>query len=106
VRATRKLNPAELLLRTLGAPDLESRVVEAMPWLLVNYPNLDWEWLVLAAKQHDLQNRLGFVVTVARELAESRGMRSASQVLRHWETILERSRLHREEAFAIATAKT
>ena len=72
VRRARAVNPAELLVRTLRNRRVEARVVEALPWLLVRYPDLDWKWLVSSAKQHDLQNRLGFVVTLARELAERR----------------------------------
>ena len=45
----RKLNPAEVLVRTLSARNVEARLVEALPWLLVSYPNLDWPWLVSAA---------------------------------------------------------
>lgn len=62
----RKVNPTELIARTLTREHVEARLVEALPWLLVRYPNLDWEWLVGHAKQRDVQNRLGFVVTVAR----------------------------------------
>jgi hypothetical protein len=74
--------------------------VEALPWLLVSYPKLDWEWLLREAKVHDLQNRLGFVVTIAREVAEKQGRSDAVHVLRHWEDVLENSRLEREDAFA------
>ena len=96
----RKLNPAELLARTLRRPHVEARLAEALPWVLVHYPNLDWVWLVSQAKQHDFQNRLGFVVTVARELADRSGDSSTAQVLRAWEGILERSRLQKEDSFA------
>ena len=97
---TRKLNPAELLARTLRRPHVEARLAEALPWVLVHYPNLDWVWLVSQAKQHDFQNRLGFVVTVARELADRSGDSSTAQVLRSWEGVLERSRLQKEDSFA------
>jgi len=97
---TRKLNPAELLVRTLRRPHVEARLAEALPWVLVHYANLDWEWLVAQAKQHDFQNRLGFVVTLARELADRSGDASTAQVLRTWEGVLERSRLQKEDSFA------
>jgi hypothetical protein len=97
---TRKVNPAELLIRTLMSPNVEARLVEALPWLLVNHPNVDWQWLLREAKINDLQNRLGFVVTVAREVAERRGKSEAAAVLRHWECVLENSRLAKEDAFA------
>lgn len=96
----RKLNPAELLDRTLRRPHLEARLAEALPWVLAHYTDLDWAWLVSQAKQHDFQNRLGFVVTVARELVDRSGDSSAAQVLRTWEAVLERSRLQKEDSFA------
>ncbi len=99
LRQTRKLNPAELLVRTLSSPNVEARLVEALPWLLVNYPKVDWQWLLATAKQNDLQNRLGFVVTVAREVAESRG-NPAAETLRNWERVLENSLLQKEDAFS------
>lgn len=67
------LNPAEALFRALRSPQVEARTFEALPWLARRYPSLDWEWLVANAKQHNLQNRLGFVVSVARDLAEQDG---------------------------------
>jgi transcriptional regulator with XRE-family HTH domain len=42
LRHTRTLNPAELLVRTLSSGNVEARLVEALPWVLVNYPDVDW----------------------------------------------------------------
>jgi hypothetical protein len=100
VRAHRTLNPAEVVLRVLRSKNVEARVVEALPWVLLHYPDVDWQWLLSSAKQHDLQNRLGFVVTVARELAERRGDVNAVTTLHRWEQSLENSRLQKEDAFA------
>jgi transcriptional regulator with XRE-family HTH domain len=94
------LNPAELVLRVLEYRTVEARLVEALPWVLVRFPDLDWKWLLLEAKQRDLQNRLGFVVTVARELAERRADLATANTLRHWEHLLEHSRLQKEDAFS------
>ena len=60
----RERNPAEVLLEALKQDSLESRVVEALPWLLLQYWDMDREWLVRQAKLNDLQNRLGFVVSL------------------------------------------
>jgi transcriptional regulator with XRE-family HTH domain len=100
LRHARKFNPAELLVRTLRSSNVEARLVEALPWLLVNYPRVDWQWLLREAKVNDLQNRLGFVVSVAREVAEKRGKSDAVEVLRRWESVLENSRLQKEDSFA------
>ena len=51
------------------------------------------------AKGDDLQNRLGFLLAVARQLAELRGEASASQKLAAQENALDGSRLQREDAF-------
>jgi transcriptional regulator with XRE-family HTH domain len=64
-------NPGEVLLAALARPDLDSRVAEALPWLLLNYPELDNDWLVTKARLLNLTNRLGFVVDLARRVAES-----------------------------------
>jgi transcriptional regulator with XRE-family HTH domain len=93
-------NPAEVLLRTLGADQLDARVVEALPWLVRTYANLDWDWVVPLAKQADLQNRLGFVVSVARGLAEAQGDQQAAAVLHALEARLENSRLQKHDSFA------
>jgi transcriptional regulator with XRE-family HTH domain len=93
------LNPAELLLRTLRTKELDARVVEALVWLTLTYADLDWEWLVRRAKVDDLQNRLGFLVTLARQLAEQRGDTEAAERLAVPELALEHSRLQREDVF-------
>lgn len=97
MRKRRLRNPAEVLLAALGESDLEARLVEALPWLLLRYWNLDHDWLVREAKLGDLQNRLGFVVTLARRLAEGASDAERLLALRNLEARLERSRLARED---------
>src|ERR1044072_9411287 len=62
LKSRRKKNPAEVLLAALSAQDLNSRLTEALPWILLKYPDLDWQSLVKEVKVRDLQNRLGFVI--------------------------------------------
>jgi transcriptional regulator with XRE-family HTH domain len=98
LRSRRKRkNPAELLLSALGAGDLDSRIIEALPWVVLAFPDLNWPWLINATKVNDLQNRLGFVTSVARRLAEQRGEREKAALLASEEARLERSRLLRED---------
>ena len=97
LKARRKRNPAEVLLSALGNEDLDPRLAEALPWVLLEHPDLDWQWLVRAAKVNDLQNKLGFVTNVARRLAEKLGRNDTAKLLRDQESALERSRLAREE---------
>lgn len=100
-----KKNPAEVLVAALAQSDLEARVVEALPWLLLRYRDMDAEWLVSQAKLRDLQNRLGFVVTLARQVAEREEGRDTGgvQALAQLEAALERSRLARSDTLCKAS---
>lgn len=92
-----RVNPAQLLFAALRMPDLEPRLTEALPWVVWQYLELDWTWLVAQVKPHDLQNRLGFVVALARQVAERKGQTVAATTLAAVEQQLEPSRLARED---------
>jgi len=94
-----KKNPGEVLLGALAQDDLEARLVEALPWLLLRYWDMDLSWLVEQAKLCDLQNRLGFVVSLARCVSEATDRPNAHRnvVLAELEAALDRSRLARED---------
>ncbi len=65
-RPRSKPSPDVLLLSVLARPDADSRVVEALPWLVRQYAcQMNLGWLVRQAKLHDLQNRLGFLLQAA-----------------------------------------
>ncbi len=96
-------NPGEVLLTALAQEDLESRLVEALPWLVLRFWPLDQEWLIREARLLDLQNRLGFVVTLARRLAEGAGDQPRAHAFKDLETVLERSRLAREDTLCRAS---
>jgi transcriptional regulator with XRE-family HTH domain len=94
----RKANPAAVVLEALLQRDLETRLAEALPWVLLTYPDLDWSWLVRHAKLQDVQNRLGFLVAVAKDLAADRAeFNPAFRQLSAVEQQLERARLARED---------
>jgi transcriptional regulator with XRE-family HTH domain len=99
-------NPAETVLAALLSPDLDARLSEALPWVLVRYFDLDWDWLVTRAKLHDLQNRLGFLVDVARDVATSQNATNAADVLDRWWHVLERSRLDKDEPLSATGVTT
>lgn len=93
-----KANPAAVILDALLQEDLEVRLTEALPWVMLTYPELDWPWLVRHAKLHDAQNRLGFLVSVAQTLAADRTeFQAALKQLASVELQLERARLARED---------
>jgi len=65
-----KKNPAEVLLTALGQDKLEARVAEALPWVAMHYGHHTSNWLVEQARKFNLQNRLGFVVSLALQVTE------------------------------------
>jgi transcriptional regulator with XRE-family HTH domain len=94
----RKINPAAVLLEALMQEDLKVRLTEALPWLVLTYPDMDWPWLIREAKLRDAQNRLGFVVAIAGEIAATRPrFRPALERLSAALKELERARLARED---------
>lgn len=93
-------NPAALLLAALSLEVLDSRLAEALPWLLLEFEEWDVDSLVGRAKERDLQNRLGFTVALAREVAEHNpSRRHRTNQLRQLEEVLEPSRLAKEDTF-------
>jgi len=96
----RRRNPGELLLRALYLDDLDPRLTEALPWLLVNFEGLNFKDLVDQAKTRDLQNRLGFTVSLAEQVAECNpAFNQKSNELHQAKQALERSRLAREDTY-------
>ena len=98
MRLRRKRNPATVLVSALLSNNLETRTVEALPWLVLRYPDLDWEWVLTEVKLRDLQNRLGFVVGLAHELVAARGNAGETRaLLSRVAARLEHARLARED---------
>lgn len=91
-------NPAAVVLGALRAPTVPARVTEALPWVLLTYWHLDWDWLLDQVRLVNCQNRLGFLVTLAKHLAERRGDQAARHALAHVEQRLEEARLVKEDS--------
>jgi transcriptional regulator with XRE-family HTH domain len=98
-------NPAELLLTALAQDNLEARLFEALPWLLLKYWGLDRVWLAQQSRLHDLQNRLGFVITLAREAGHRASPANSARqaALESLEAALRPSLLAREEPLGQST---
>jgi transcriptional regulator with XRE-family HTH domain len=92
VRSKAASNPAEVLLGAIVQRDLDTRLVEALPWVLGKYADLNWGWLRDRAKLNNAQNRLGYLVHLAGQAARPLSV----QVLSRWENELEEARLARE----------
>ena len=99
LRTKVRRNPAQVLLEALNQPDLESRVVEGLPWLAFTYVDMDWGWLVRNAKLCDRQNRLGFTLSVAGEVADRKDDRVRARSLGQVLAALEGARLAVEDTF-------
>ncbi len=94
-----KANPADVLLTALAQPDLEPRAVEALPWLLLQFSSIAQDWLLAQARLRNLSNRLGFVVTLARQIEERNSGTGSSTflTLHSLEQQLRESRLDKED---------
>jgi transcriptional regulator with XRE-family HTH domain len=94
-------NPDEVLLMALGQDRLEARVAEALPWVAMHYSHGASKWLVEQARKFNLQNRLGFVVSLALSVAERVSGHEDTRVqsLRELRSKLDESRLVKEDFF-------
>jgi transcriptional regulator with XRE-family HTH domain len=90
-------NPAAVVLAALKPRSVPARVTEALPWVLVTFADLDWNWLLNETKLANLQNRLGFVVTLAKQVAQSKGHLTAAKKLEDAQARLEDARLVKED---------
>ena len=99
LRASKKRNPSEVLITALAQDDLESRLTEGLPWLLLRYSNMCGQWLVDQARLRNLSNRLGFVVALAKGVSEKQGDTQSDcyQALLRLEQQLSESRLDKED---------
>jgi len=95
LRGKPEANPAQVLMDALDTEDLDPRVTEGLPWIPVAYPKMDWDWLISNAKAHDRQNRLGFVVDLARKVAQKKNNPWVERELDECLRTLDRSRLAR-----------
>ena len=94
-------NPGEVLLTALSQPHLDSRLVEALPWVLLNYSDLDTSWVVSQTRLLNRTNRLGFIVDLAKGVLEMKGEIDSKRyrALSHLSESLRVSRLENEDTF-------
>ncbi len=60
-----------------------------LPWILSTFHDLDWLWLIAQCRLLNVQNRLGYLVVLARQLGNSTADVNLKNALFH----LEESRL-------------
>jgi transcriptional regulator with XRE-family HTH domain len=91
-RGRRKVNPAEFLLTALAQSNLEARTAEGLPWVVLRYSDMPLHFLVREARARNLQNRLGFVVSLARHATGRDDLQPLEQMLMD-------SKLEKEDSF-------
>jgi transcriptional regulator with XRE-family HTH domain len=92
---THKKNPSEFLLMALSQQSLDARVAAGLPWVALKFAQ-SAPWLVENARKFNLQNRLGFVVTLAKRVAESHNSSRLLELSQLQQT-LDESRLVKED---------
>lgn len=90
-----KVNPAQVVYQIVTQKDADARLVDALPWVLARYPDLDWSWLRDQVKLCNVQNRLGYLVHLAKSLPLAQ-QPAAMERLTKWERDLEEARLANE----------
>lgn len=93
-------DPKGILLAALEREHLEARLFEALPWLvLVYWQEMDLEWLFEEATRRGVQNRLGFVLTLARKAGTKLAADSSRErAMAALEAALKQHLLPREES--------
>lgn len=99
LKKTRKVNPASVLISALKTIDLDSRTVEALPWLIFNFSDMDWSQVIETAKLCDAQNRLGFLLSLVYKLSVKIKDKNKKALFKGLLLALEKSRLARNDSF-------
>ena len=99
LKKTKNTNPADVLMSALAEDDLDSRTVEALPWLVFNYSEMDWTRVVNSAKLNNAQNRLGFVLSLALDLAKRSKDENKTDLFKELLSNLYSSRLALNDSF-------
>ena len=99
LKKIKAVNPALVLIAALRADELESRLVEALPWVIQTFSELNWKLVIESAKLADAQNRLGFLIALALEKADQNGDRENSEIFKELLSNLGGSRLFSDDSF-------
>ena len=90
-------DPSVVLMAALACDRIEESMLEALPWLVLRFEHLDWRWLIGEVRRRGVQNRLGFVVSLAlRAGAGMLGMERLTRLAAVEEELFA-CRLEREE---------
>lgn len=99
LKKVKKVNPAAVLMSALEEDELDSRMVEALPWLIFNFSDMDWTRVMNSAKLNDAQNRLGFLLSLAHDLSKQRKDKNKTVLFKELLSSLDKSRLMFNDSF-------
>lgn len=92
-----KVDPLEFVLDALRTEDLDQRVTDGLPWVLVHRADLDYRRLTDEARLLNVQNRLGFLLEVTVEAARKLHGDETAARLEPWLVYLRDARLFKED---------
>lgn len=98
-KKVKRVNPAFVLITALQKDDLDSRTLEAMPWLIYNFPEMNWSKIIREVKLADGQNRLGFLISLAYEKSNRTNDEYKKHIFKDLLSSLQKSRLYEEDSF-------
>ena len=91
-------DPTELIRWAIAQNVLNTRVTEALPWLIAAYAaQVNWNQLIGSAQQQGTQNRLGYLACLALQLVELKQSLSRPEARRLLREVI--SRLHKIRQF-------
>jgi hypothetical protein len=79
-------SPTQFLLLALAENDLDRRVAEGLPWVVLANYKLDWKSVYEQAQLKGIQNRLGFTLLLARDRAV---LLQKAEIAAHLSSVLE-----------------
>ncbi len=91
------MDPLEFVLDALRTENLDQRVTDALPWVLVHRADLDYRRLTDEARLLNVQNRLGFLLEVTVEAARKLHSDGTAARLEPWLVRLREARLYKED---------
>jgi hypothetical protein len=89
---------SRFLMKALDSASLDPRVAEGLPWVLANL-DLNWEWLLETAKEHNHRNRLGFLLDLAVDVVKAKGNSERAATLELHLADLEMMRSDQQDTF-------
>jgi hypothetical protein len=89
--------PEEVLLIAIARDDLEPRLIEALPWVILEYWDRDFIHLIARAKWLGLQSRLGFLVNLACRISQMGAHEVRSEVLSGLESTIDKIKLSTQD---------